>query len=133
MRYWTVISRDEFIKFYRFGEINIIGNMLISNKEDLKELFENLPFEYEKGYLIIEIEKEFKQKFNLKTIDIFHKINIKEIKKVYILSQKSKQFYETQVIQKVKYHLFDDGSLLNVDFLTGRLMGRYCKYGEVHS
>lgn len=112
MRYYTIISRDEFIKFYRFGEINIYKNMLVEDQKDLIKIFEILPFEYEEGYLIIDIEKDFYQALDFYHIQIAYKINIQEIKKIYVLSLKAKRFYETKVIQKVKYHLFDNGKLL---------------------
>jgi len=114
-KFYTVLSRDEFIKLYRFGHIFINYSYLIKEKdnkdEKLLELFSRLPFEYEEGYLILKIETNTPHSFD--SVPLVYNLTIEEIISIYTLSNKAKDFYTTKVVSKIKYQIYPSQTLLN--------------------
>lgn len=105
--YYTIISRDEFIKLYRFGSIGISSNYLLDDDENIEtsliELFKILPLEYEESYLILKINDKINGSFE--TIKIIYNLNIAKVKSVYVLSSEAQHFYKTKVNQKVNFQI----------------------------
>jgi len=105
-RYITVVSRDEFIKLYRFGAINISRNFILKRNNNIEnnliELFKNLSYSEPSDYLIININESNYDK-NLE--EIVYKLELQNIKKVEVLSEKAERFYRTKVNHKVNYYL----------------------------
>ena len=105
--YYTIISRDEFIKLYRFGSIGISSNYLLDDDENIEtsliKLFKILPLEYEESYLILKIDDKIDSSFE--TIKIIYNLNIAKVKSVYVLSSEAQHFYKTKVNQKVNFQI----------------------------
>lgn len=107
--YYTIISRDEFIKLYRFGSIKINSNYLLDDNENIEtkliKLFEILPLEYEESYLILKIDDMVNKYYDFEKIQTIYTLNIEKIKSVYVLSSEAKHFYKTKVNQKVNFQI----------------------------
>lgn len=94
--YYTIISRDEFISLYKFGNININTNFIILNSDnrvnEIIKLLNYMPFSQDEDYLILKFKdddclvgecfNEIKTIFNLK---------IKKLK-IFILYLKAQYF-----------------------------------------
>ena len=106
--FYTIISRDEFVKLHKFGSIFINSDYKIEETNDseleeaLLELLKELPFDFEdeKGYIILKIEDNIKYSPNSK---LRYKLEIQKIKSIYGLSKETEYFYTTKVIPKVKF------------------------------
>jgi hypothetical protein len=106
---YTIISRDEFIKLYRFGSIKINSNYLLDDNENIEtrliKLFEILPLEYEESYLILKIDDMVNKYYDFEKIQTIYTLNIEKIKAVYVLSSEAQHFYKTKVNQKVNFQI----------------------------
>jgi len=111
--YKTVISRDEFINLYRFGMININRNFLLIDSDDIEnnliELFKILSFNEASNYLILTIlDKFYNKSFNKST----YSLNLQNMKRVEVLSEKAERFYRTKVNSKITYYLTEYTNIL---------------------
>jgi len=102
-KYLTIVSRDQFINLYRFGNLNIHNNFIIS-EEYVLELLKLLQCEYDEDYLILDIE--YIKKHTLDKMDILHNLKIQDVKSVYVLSQKAKNYYEPKFNSKIKFNMY---------------------------
>jgi len=107
--YYTIISRDEFIKLYRFGNIQVKNHILNDDKnleDNLIELLKLSSFEYEESYLIVKLTDETINSIStLLTIQITYQLKLENIKSIYALSDKAVQFYKTKVNLKVNFQI----------------------------
>lgn len=108
--YYTVISRDEFINLYKFGNLNINTSFIILNSDNISneiiKLLNIMSFSQEEDYLILKFSdgnclvgenfNEIKTIFNLK---------IKKIKDVYTLSEKAQFFYKTKFDKRINFQI----------------------------
>jgi len=108
--YYTIISRDEFIKLYRFGNIKVSTNFILNNDKNIEnkiiELFKISSFEYEEGYLILKvIEENIAIDLDLLTIKTVYNLELKHIQSVYVLSNQAMEFYKTKVNSKINFQI----------------------------
>ena len=115
--YYTIISRDEFISLYKFGNININTNFIILNSDnrvnEIIKLLNYMPFSQDEDYLILKFKdddclvgecfNEIKTIFNLK---------IKKIKDVYTLSEKAQYFYKTKFNKRINFQIIPYKNIL---------------------
>jgi len=105
--YYTIISRDEFIKLYRFASIRI--KYLLADDGNIEnrliKLFKILPLEYEESYLILKIDDTPYHHYNFEKVQTDYTLNIEKIKSVYVLSDEAQHFYQTKVNQKVNFQI----------------------------
>lgn len=103
--YLSIILRNQFNLFYRFGYTFIPKSYLIkyngkitkSVKENLIKLFTILtPFEWEEEYLIIHLEKEELIK------DKIVKFHIQDLINIYPLSERAKYSLESKIDQRIR-------------------------------
>jgi len=110
MNYYTIISRDEFIKLYRFGNIKVNTNFILNDDNDIEnriiELFKISSLEYEEGYLILKVKDNIMATHSdYLTIKTIYTLKLKNIKSVYVLTSQAQQFYKTKVNSKVNFQI----------------------------
>jgi hypothetical protein len=101
-QYITIILRNQFNLFYRFGYTYIPGTFLIgfdgnisSVKREVVELFARMtPFEYDEEYLILHLKKEPNRNDDL--------FNIQDIVAIYPLSQQAKISIESKIDPRIR-------------------------------
>ena len=107
--YYTIISRDEFIKLYRFGKIRVSTNFILNSDGNIEnkiiKLFEISSFEYQEGYLILKIEENLSTDFDFSVIKTVYTLELKNIQSVYVLSNYAKEFYKTKVNSKINFQI----------------------------
>ncbi len=112
-KYMTVLSRDEFIKLYRFGAININRNFVLKQDNNIEnnliELFKMLSYNESSDYLMITIHED---NFNKNFKEITYPLEVSKIKKIEVLSEKAERFYRTKVNHKVSYYLTPFSNIL---------------------
>jgi hypothetical protein len=103
---YTIISRDEFVKLYKFGKLSLIYSQIIDeNKEKIKileKLLNELPFDDEFGFLIIKfsfLQKDFKSLYSL---------DIKNLETIYCLSKSAQEWYSIKFNSKIKFQTMDN-------------------------
>jgi len=107
--YLTVVSRDQFINLYRFGKLNIHNNFIIS-EEYILELLKLLQCEHDEDYLILNIK--YINKYMLDKINILHNLKIQDVKSIYVLSQKAKNYYEPKFNPKIRFDIYPNLDIL---------------------
>lgn len=104
-QYLSILLRNQFNLFYRFGYtyipkcqlIEFDGEINESIREDLIKLFsETTPFEWEEEYLIVHFDKS--ELFEGQVINF----QIQDIVKVYPLSAQAKSSIETKIDQRIR-------------------------------
>jgi hypothetical protein len=105
MQYLSILLRNQFNLFYRFGYAYIPKCQLLkfdgvideSTKENLIKLFsETTPFEWEEEYLILHFDKS--EELEGQVINF----QIQDIVKVYPLSARAKSSIETKIDQRIR-------------------------------
>ncbi|MCD4757785.1 MAG: hypothetical protein K8R39_05900 [Arcobacteraceae bacterium] len=117
-RYYTVISRDEFINLYRYGNININISFIILNGDNIENeiigLLNIMPFSQEEDYLIVEFEDEnccIGNSFEI--IKTIYNLEIKKLKNIYVLTKKAQYFYSTKFDQRINFKIIPYKNILN--------------------
>jgi hypothetical protein len=104
-KFITIILRNQFNLFYRFGYTYIPNAYVLEfeelesekTKEELTKLFSQItPFEYDEEYLILQLEKELDRSNEV------HAFNIQELVAVYPLSQQAKISIESKFDPRIK-------------------------------
>ncbi|MEA2018300.1 MAG: hypothetical protein U9N59_07620 [Campylobacterota bacterium] len=104
---YTIISRDEFLKLEKFGQIHINENYVFDDKNkdnSIKKLLSFLPYDDEYGYLILEFIKEEENNFFNQKVAV--EVSIKNILNIYCLSENGLNFYKTKFNPKIKFKLY---------------------------
>lgn len=101
----SIILRNQFNLFYRFGYtfipenqlLEFNGNINTKIKEQIVKLFETItPFEYDQEYLILHFEKSEELNNNIL------KFQIQELVSIYPLSQQAKLSIESKIDTRIK-------------------------------
>jgi len=102
---YTIISRDEFIKLYKFGSLLLIESQIIDEDiekiRNLEKLLKELPFDDEFGFLIIKfsfLKKDFKNLYSL---------DIKNLETIYCLSESAKEWYSIKFNSKIRFRVIE--------------------------
>jgi hypothetical protein len=107
--YYAVVSRDEFISLYKFGELNISYSSFVPNilkdensiENSIIELLKGFPFSDEEDYLILEIY--YKPRYpNDRTIWL---AKLESVINIYTLSKKSQLFYSTKFDPNIRFQV----------------------------
>ena len=100
---FTIISRDELIKLYKFGSLNIICTHIIDDDKDtsknLTNALEALFFDDDIAYIILKFNHIPKQMFNT----VLSEIKIDDVVSIYTLSSQAKQWYSVKFNPKIQF------------------------------
>jgi len=103
---YTIISRDEFIKLYKFGKLSLIQSQIIDENiekiKNIEKLLKELPFDDEFGFLIIKFsfyQKDFKN---------FYSLDIKNLNTLYCLSVSAKEWFSIKFNSKIRFQVMED-------------------------
>ncbi len=100
---FTIISRDELIKLYKFGSLNIICTHIIDEDKDTSENLTNaleaLSFDDDIAYIILKFNFIPKQMFNT----VLSEIKIDDVESIYTLSSQAKQWYSVKFNSKIQF------------------------------
>ncbi len=117
-QYFAIISRDEFLKLYRFGIIKVSFAYIVDKdvfaKKRIEKILSNMSFEHEEGYLVLEFEDtKLDDDYEFGKISILYELNLKTIKAIYALSEKAQNFYSTKFNPKIKFSILPFTEVLN--------------------
>lgn len=116
MKYFTIISRDEFIKLINFGRIYLTSGYIIDEKskdDNLKKLFTHLPCDDDICFLVISFKYTIEHDFF--TTRTLIELNIKDIFNIYCLTERSLDFYKSKFNPKIQFKLYPN-TTINEDF-----------------
>jgi len=108
--YYTVIARDEFTKLNKFGHIKLNKSFILNDDINIEkkiiDLFKILPFDDENDYVILKLkDKGINSNFDFLTVKTIYKLEIENVKSIYVLSIKAQRFYKDKVNVKVNFQL----------------------------
>lgn len=111
---FTIISRDELIKLYKFGSLNIICTHIIDEDKDTSENLTNaleaLSFDDDIAYIILKFIYIPKQMFNT----VLSEIKIDDVESIYTLSSQAKQWYSVKFNPKIQFHEIENINLQKI-------------------
>lgn len=106
-----LISRDEFIRLYRFGNIFISKAWVTVDDELAEKQLDNMLniilIDDEREYLLLNIRDSYSNFCGNTTdsISIIYNVDISKIKQTMVFSQRAYDFYKTKVNTKVNYEI----------------------------
>ena len=111
---FTIISRDELIKLYKFGSLNIICTHIIDEDKDTSENLTNaleiLSFDDDIAYIILKFNYIPKQMFNT----VLSEIKIDDVESIYTLSSQAKQWYSVKFNPKMQFQEIENINLQKI-------------------
>ncbi|HIP12889.1 MAG TPA: hypothetical protein EYG73_09260 [Arcobacter sp.] len=109
---YTAVSRDNFIRLYRYGNIKIIKNFIFSENENLKynleSLLKDMQCEHDEDYVILKF-LDFPK--NNQYGQVLYDLKIQDIQQIYVLSQKAQGYYKPKFNPKLQFELYPDNIL----------------------
>lgn len=110
---FTIISRDEFLKLIKFGNIYQTINYIVDEKNQQKiisEILKSLPYDDPFGYVVVKLTYE--ESFSISHMQTLVKLDIKDIINIYCLTNEALDFYQTKFNPNIKFKLFENQELI---------------------
>jgi len=110
--YYTALSRDNFIRLYRYGNIKIIKSFIFLDNEGLKfnliSLLKDMQCEHDEDYVIL---KFFDIARNDHYSQILYNLEIQDIQQIYVLSKRAQGYYKPKFNPKLQFAIYPDNIL----------------------
>ncbi len=110
---YTAVSRDDFIRLYRYGNIKIIKNFIFSENDNLRSnfvsLLKDMHCEHDEDYVILEFLDVPKHN---QYGQILYDLKIQDIQQIYVLSQRAQGYYKPKFNPKIQF-LIDPYNVLS--------------------
>ena len=106
-----LISRDEFIRLYKFGNIFISKAWIAVDDERVEEqlncMLNKIFMDDEREYLLLKLRDEISNFYGHKdhNISIIYNVEIAKVQRTIVFSQRAHDFYKTKVNTKVHYEV----------------------------
>ncbi len=101
---YTAVSRDNFIRLYRYGNIKIIKNFIFSDNENLRDnlvnLLQDMQCEHDEDYVILRfLSDPSPQTYN----NILYALKIQNVQHIYVLSQQALGYYKPKFNPRIQF------------------------------